>query len=182
MVLGHSREPPGGERSTVTVPSGASPCRWPNGQLEQSGAGVMYENLRIHGATFRSKPVGFSSAVFCCGGVGDNHYCHTIDGWRHCRNDCRRLVSTGLTYGQRENPQLQSGSLLPQWRSDDNLAAAAHRPCTAWACNKLQLQPSSRFSINLPTTFSHRSAAGALVAGLSSRPDHGAGYPRDCLD
>ena len=109
MVLGHSREPPSGERSTVTVPSGASPCRWPNGQLEQSGAGVMYENLRIHGATFRSKPVGFSSAVFFCGGVGDNHYCHTIDGWRHCRNDCRRLVSTGLTYGQRENPQLQSG-------------------------------------------------------------------------
>ena len=67
------------------------------------------QNIRIRGAALRSKPLGFSSAVFCCGGLEDSRYCRRIDGWRHRRSDCRLPASTGLTYGRRENPQLQSG-------------------------------------------------------------------------
>ena len=123
---------------------GSGAARYANsyGQPEQSGAGV-----RIRGAAFRSKPVGFSSAVFCCGGVEDSRYCRRIDGWRHCRNDRRRPASTDLKYGGRENLQLQSGQLLPQWRSDDKRAAAACRPRAAWACNTLPPLRSTRFSI-----------------------------------
>ena len=80
---------------------------------ERSEAATMLrradQNIRIRGAALRSKPLGFSSAVFCCGGPEDSRYCRRIDGWRHRRSDCRLPASTGLTYGRRENPLLQSG-------------------------------------------------------------------------